>query len=140
MLEAHKHAASRLRTQPCTGPANSDSLRASPSGVTPNTTNYSAGSVGVVLIEPDGSLGPRTGILHNPAAVLFDFRFDQLAKMRSKTLVGTFLVRPISREYAAKSAARIAARRRVAVSRRGNLRGQGRHAASLRRAPHTEGW
>jgi hypothetical protein len=46
--------------------------------------------------------------------VLSDLRIDQLAAQRLEAFEGAFLVRPISREYPATSAARIAARRRVA--------------------------
>jgi len=46
--------------------------------------------------------------------VLGDLRIENFAAQRFETFERAFLVRPISREYPATSAARIAARRRVA--------------------------
>jgi hypothetical protein len=47
--------------------------------------------------------------------MLGDLRIEELAAQRFEAFERAFLVGPISREYPATSAARIAARRRVAV-------------------------
>ena len=54
------------------------------------------------------------GGLDDAAAVLADLRIEDLAAQRFEAFERAFLVRPISREYPATSAARMAARRRVA--------------------------
>ena len=48
-----------------------------------------------------------------PAVVLGDFRFDEIAAQRFQAFERAFFAAPISREYPATSAGRIAARRRV---------------------------
>jgi hypothetical protein len=53
------------------------------------------------------------GGLDDAAVVLGDFRIEELAAQRLEAFERALLIRPISREYPATSAARIAARRRV---------------------------
>ena len=55
------------------------------------------------------------GGLDDAAVMLGDLRIDELMAQRFEAFVRAFLIRPISREYPATSAARIAARRRVWV-------------------------
>ena len=59
-----------------------------------------------------GGLGPRARP-GDAALVLGDLRVEELAPQRVEAFERALLVRPISREYPATSAARIAARRRV---------------------------
>jgi hypothetical protein len=57
-------------------------------------------------IHNTGKFGQEAiaGVLDSAPAVLADLRFDQLAEMRLKALMGPLLSAPISREYPATDA------------------------------------
>src|SRR6266436_2400911 len=82
---------------------------------------------------------PVAGVLHNPSAVFFDFRIDQLAEMGLEAFMSAFLVRP----HQPRVAGHIGGKDRGQLAFYGLFHGlprPGDHSRTAAQAPRNERW